>query len=75
MRVRTPGRPEGRSHLAVRRSDGRLILRETAQTAHADLDAMADLSKHRYCNSNNLWVDLRALAQVLDETGEVPVCR
>jgi len=66
--VRTPADRKG-GHLAVRRSDGRLILRETAQTADADLDAMADLSKHRYCNSNNLWVDLRALAKVLDETG------
>jgi UTP--glucose-1-phosphate uridylyltransferase len=65
--VRTPADRKG-GHLAVRRSDGRLILRETAQTAEADLDAMADLTKHRYCNSNNLWVDLRALARVLDET-------
>lgn len=65
--VRTPADRKG-GHLAVRRSDGRLILRETAQTAPADLDAMADLGKHRYCNSNNLWVDLRALARVLDET-------
>lgn len=68
--VRTPADRKG-GHLAVRRSDGRLVLRETAQTAEADLEAMADLSKHRYCNSNNLWVDLRALAKVLDETGGV----
>ncbi len=68
--LRTPADRKG-GHLAVRRSDGRLILRETAQTAPDDLEAMADLSRHRYCNTNNLWVDLRALADVLERTGGV----
>jgi UTP--glucose-1-phosphate uridylyltransferase len=68
--VRTPADRKG-GHLAVRRSDGRMILRETAQTAPEDLESMADLSRHRYCNSNNLWVDLRVLTAVLDETGGV----
>jgi len=68
--VRTPADRKG-GHLAVRNSDGRLILRETSQTPEADLAAMADLSKHRYCNSNNLWVDLRVLAEVLDRTDGV----
>jgi UTP--glucose-1-phosphate uridylyltransferase len=51
-------------HLAVRRSDGQLILRDSAQTAPEDEEAFADLTRHRYFNSNNLWIDLR----VLDET-------
>ncbi len=68
--VRTPADRKG-GHLAVRRSDGRLLLRETVQTPEADLEAMADLTKHRYCNSNNLWVDLRALADVLERTDGV----
>ncbi len=68
--VRTPADRKG-GHLAVRRSDGRMVLRETAQTAPEDLESMADLSTHRYCNSNNLWVDLRALTKVLDEAGGV----
>ena len=46
-------------HLA-RRDDGRLVLRETAQTAEEDLDASGH-QRHRYFNTNNLWVDLRAL--------------
>jgi UTP--glucose-1-phosphate uridylyltransferase len=58
-------------HLAVRRADGRLVLRETAQTAPADLDALQDLDRHQYCNTNNLWLDLRALKELLDETGGV----
>ena len=67
---RTPADRKG-GHLAIRRSDGRLILRETAQTAPEDLEALQDLDRHRFCNTNNLWLDLRALAQVLDRTDGV----
>jgi UTP--glucose-1-phosphate uridylyltransferase len=54
-------------HLAVRRSDGRLVLRETAQTADADVAAFQDIARHRFFNCNNLWLDLRALARTLRE--------
>ncbi len=54
-------------HLARRRADGRLVLRETAQTPEEDLEALQDLSKHRYANTNNLWVDLRALDRAMRE--------
>ncbi len=54
-------------HLAIRKSDGRLVLRETAQTRPEDEDAMQDVTRHRYFNANNLWVDLRALRDVLAE--------
>jgi UTP--glucose-1-phosphate uridylyltransferase len=67
---RTPADRKG-GHLAVRRSDGRLILRETAQTAPEDLEALQDLDRHRYSNTNNLWVDLNALKQLLDHSGGV----
>ena len=53
-------------HLA-RRPDGGLVLREIAQTPEADADAFQDTSKHRFFNTNTLWIDLRALADVLDE--------
>ena len=53
-------------HLA-RRPDGGYVLRETAQTPEEDLDALQDISRHRYVNTNNLWVDLRALGDVLRE--------
>ena len=55
---RTPADRKG-GHLAVRRRDGRLVLRETAQTAPEDAEALADISRHRYFNTNNLWLDLR----------------
>jgi UTP--glucose-1-phosphate uridylyltransferase len=54
-------------HLARRREDGRLVLRETAQTPDEDLEALQDLSKHQYANTNNLWLDLRALDAAMRE--------
>jgi len=51
-------------HIA-RRPDGGFVLRETAQTPEEDLEALQDISRHRYVNTNNLWVDLRVLADVL----------
>ena len=54
-------------HLARRIQDGRLVLRETAQTPDEDLEALQDLSKHRFANTNNLWIDLRALDSAMRE--------
>ncbi|HEV7460719.1 MAG TPA: UTP--glucose-1-phosphate uridylyltransferase [Solirubrobacteraceae bacterium] len=51
-------------HLA-QRPGGRLLLREIAQTPEADLDAFQDISRHRYFNTNSLWVSLPALAEAL----------
>jgi UTP--glucose-1-phosphate uridylyltransferase len=53
-------------HIAAR-PDGGYLLRETAQTPEEDLDALQDISRHRYVNTNNLWVDLRALRALLEE--------
>jgi UTP--glucose-1-phosphate uridylyltransferase len=58
-------------HIARRASDGGLLLRETAQTPKEDLEALQDLSRHRFANTNNLWVDLQALARVLEERSGV----
>jgi UTP--glucose-1-phosphate uridylyltransferase len=52
-------------HIARRREDGRLLLRETAQTPDEDLEALQDLGRHRYANTNNLWLDLRALRDAM----------
>ncbi len=53
-------------HLA-QREDGGLVLREVAQTPEEDLDAFQDIARHRFFNTNTLWVDLRALAGVMRE--------
>jgi UTP--glucose-1-phosphate uridylyltransferase len=54
-------------HLARRRSDGGLLLRETAQVPDEDQEAFEDISVHRYFNANNIWVSLRALDEKLRE--------
>ncbi len=56
-------------HLALRQSDGRLVLRESAQTADEDEAAFQDISRHRYFNVNSLWIDLPALKAELDASG------
>ncbi|BDZ43612.1 UTP--glucose-1-phosphate uridylyltransferase [Paraoerskovia sediminicola] len=74
---RTPADRKG-GHLVVRTEDGRIVLRETAQTADADQDDASDIDKHRYFNTNNLWFDLEALAAELDRTDgvlELPLIR
>ena len=53
-------------HLAQRHGGG-LVLREIAQTPDEDVDAFQDTSRHRFFNTNTLWIDLRALRDVLDE--------
>lgn len=51
-------------HLA--RRDGRLVLRESAQCASEDTASFQDIERHRYFNTNNLWLDLEAVARALD---------
>jgi UDP-N-acetylglucosamine pyrophosphorylase len=51
-------------HLAQRNSDGRLILRETAQCAEADRSHFEG-PRHRFFNTNNLWINLKALSRSL----------
>ena len=54
-------------HLAVRKSDGRLILRDTAQTPEEEMDFFTDEHRHPYFHTNNLWFDLEQLDAVLKE--------
>jgi UTP--glucose-1-phosphate uridylyltransferase len=48
-------------HFARRKADGRIVLRETAQTAKADLEALGDLDRHKFSSTNNLWFDLERM--------------
>jgi UTP--glucose-1-phosphate uridylyltransferase len=54
-------------HLAIRKADRRLILRDTAQTASDEMAYFTDEHRHPYFHTNNLWFDLRALAGTLAE--------
>lgn len=58
-------------HLAVRRSDGRLMLREVAQTPEQDMDHFTDETRHRWFSTNTLWWDLVQLREVLTERSGV----
>ncbi|HZE05246.1 MAG TPA: UTP--glucose-1-phosphate uridylyltransferase [Solirubrobacteraceae bacterium] len=58
-------------HVARRRSDGRLVLRETAQTPDEDAESFRDYRRWRYYNTNTLWVDLQVLARTLEDAGGV----
>jgi UTP--glucose-1-phosphate uridylyltransferase len=62
---RTPSDRKG-GHFAKRRSDGRIVLRETAQTLPEDREARADLDRHRFTSTNNIWIDLQELRTALD---------
>ncbi len=64
--LRTPSDRKG-GHFARRKADGRIVLRETAQTPKEDAEALADLDRHKYCSTNNVWFDLAAMKQALDE--------
>ena len=54
-------------HLAIRKSDGQLILRDTAQTADEEMEFFTDEHRHPYFHCNNLWFDLRAVLDVLTQ--------
>jgi UTP--glucose-1-phosphate uridylyltransferase len=58
-------------HLARRRDGGGLVLREIAQTADEDVEAFQDITRHRFFNTNTLWIDLHALQKTLQARGGV----
>ncbi|HMO58168.1 MAG TPA: UTP--glucose-1-phosphate uridylyltransferase [Roseiflexaceae bacterium] len=44
---------------------GQLILREIAQCPERDMDAFQDIQRHRYFNTNNIWIHLPQLKATL----------
>ncbi|GAB2476274.1 UTP--glucose-1-phosphate uridylyltransferase [Luteococcus sediminum] len=54
-------------HLAVRKSDGQLVLRDTAQCAPEEMDYFTDEHRHPFFHTNNLWLDLVAVRDALAE--------
>ncbi len=62
---RTPSDRKG-GHFARRRNDGRIVLRETAQTLPEDQASLADLDRHRFTSTNNLWFDLVAMRDAIE---------
>lgn len=58
-------------HLALRKEDQQLILREVAQCPDEDIPSFQNISRHRYFNTNTLWIRLDALADILFNNGGV----
>jgi UTP--glucose-1-phosphate uridylyltransferase len=65
----TPADRKG-GHLA--RYRGRVVLRETAQVPEGDA-SFTDVERWRYYNTNNLWIDLRALQELQAQDAGAPV--
>ncbi|WP_420112470.1 UTP--glucose-1-phosphate uridylyltransferase, partial [Pseudactinotalea sp.] len=53
------------------KSDGQLILRDTAMTPDEDMHFFTDEHVHPYFHTNNLWFDLQVLRDTLAERGGV----
>ena len=68
--VRTVNDRKG-GHLAVRKADGQLVLRDTAQCAPEEMEFFTDENRHRFFHTNNLWFDLVKLRDSLRERGSV----
>jgi UDP-N-acetylglucosamine pyrophosphorylase len=61
-------------HLAMRKSDGRLLLREIAQCPDEDMNEFQNIDKHQYFNTNSLWLNLEKLkAQLVADSGALPL--
>jgi UTP--glucose-1-phosphate uridylyltransferase len=54
-------------HLAIRKSDRQLILRDTAQTPKDEMHFFTDEFRHPFFHCNNLWFDLEILERTLGE--------
>ena len=64
-------------HLA-RRRDGTLVLREVAQCPETELGVFQDVRRHRYFNTNNIWLNLPKLKEFLaacDGVVKLPMIR
>jgi UTP--glucose-1-phosphate uridylyltransferase len=70
---KTPADIKG-GHLARRRS-GRLILREAAQCPKEERIAFQDITRYRFFNTNNIWINLESLKALFEkeETIRLPM--
>ncbi|GMI15440.1 hypothetical protein TrLO_g6587 [Triparma laevis f. longispina] len=66
--VRTENDKKG-GHLASRNSDSQLILRESAMCAEEDEKEFQNIDKYKYFNTNNLWIRLDKLKEIVSKFG------
>ena len=58
-------------HIALTR-DRQLILRESAQCPGDDRASFENINRHKYFNTNNLWLNLEALERLMKKSGNAP---
>jgi UTP--glucose-1-phosphate uridylyltransferase len=63
---KTPSDIKG-GHLA-RQKNGRLILRESSQCPDDELDAFQNINRYKFFNTNNIWINLKALHGQIKKT-------
>ena len=66
---KTPSDVKG-GHIA-RHRNGRLILRESAQCPPAQMAAFSDIARYRFFNTNNVWINLEYLKELIRRAGKV----
>ena len=59
-------------HLARDRQSGRLLLRESAQCPSCETADFQDIRQYAFFNTNNLWINLEALHDLLQASGGLP---
>ena len=55
----------------TQRTGGGLLLREAAQCPAGDSASFQDITRHKYFNTNNLWLDLAALQAAMEQRGNI----
>ena len=65
MEVKRRGEADRKGGHLARTRDGQLTLREIAQCPEDERDEFQDIERYRFFNTNNLWIDLEALRELL----------
>ncbi len=58
-------------HIARSKATGRLVLRESGQCPVEDIDSFQNVRRHRFFNTNNIWIRLDVLKETLNSSGGV----
>mmetsp|Transcript_3731 Transcript_3731/g.11864 ORF Transcript_3731/g.11864 Transcript_3731/m.11864 type:complete len:353 (+) Transcript_3731:1298-2356(+) len=72
MLMEVVNRTEADSDLAhLAKKGNRYVLRERAQCPEEDLGRFEDTMAHRFCNTNNLWINLKKLNEKIKESKKI----
>ena len=58
-------------HIAINKKNGQYILRESAQCHKDNVKDFQNITKHKYFNTNNIWINLEILKNVLKKNNNV----